>query len=131
MAIIGVSLARNADTAQRVVIEFSCDPSVAVNDVVYQSSAADETVLRFTNNTEVSQAIGVCIEKINATTCKVLVLGVVPGFTGLTRGGRIFLTDTGTLSNVKPSAGYLHNLGVAISATEILFIPNNIRVMQT
>jgi hypothetical protein len=130
MAIVGVSLARNADTAQRVVIQFSCDASTAVGNPVYQSSIDDQTVIPVTTNSSVSQVIGVCIEKINATTARILILGIASGYTGLTKGGRIFLSTTGTLSNTRPLTGYIHNLGVAISATEILFVPNNIRVLQ-
>lgn len=130
MGIIGVALATNAQTAERVVLTLSCDASTVVGDTVYQSSAADSTVIPATNNTVVNQVIGVCIEKINATTAKILVLGIVTGLSGLTRGDRIFLSTTGTLTNTKPGTGYLHNLGVALSSTEALFIPNNIRVLQ-
>lgn len=130
MAIIGVALARDADTAQRVVIQFACTASTAVNDVVFQSSGADQSVEPFVNNTVSNQALGICIEKINATTCKVLLLGIATGFSGLTRGARIFLSTTGTLSPTKPPTGYLQNLGIATSSTEAMFIPNNIKVLQ-
>lgn len=131
MAIIGVALATNAQTAERVVITSPCDPATVVGDVMFQSTVTDDTLLPCVNNTSVSQAIGVCTEKINATTCRVLILGRVSGFTGFVTGGRIFLSPTGKLTTTRPTSGYLHNLGVALSSTEALFIPNNIRVLQT
>lgn len=130
MAIIGVSLARNADTALRVVIGFACQAGLVTGDLVYQSSVDDKSVIKVPDNTLVAQTIGVCLEKPTTTTCKILVLGVVDGQTGLTKGGRIFLSTTGTLTTTKPATGYLHNLGVAVSATEALFIPNNVRLLQ-
>lgn len=127
MAIIGVALARNAETAQRVVITFSCDNSLSVGDVVYQSLMADQTVVKIIDNYQVNQAIGICVEKPASTTAKILVLGIAEGFSGLTTGGRIYLSSSGSITTTKPTSGYLHNLGVAVSATDILFIPNNIR----
>lgn len=128
MAIIGVALAKNADTATRIVIPFSCDSSLAVGDLVFESSSVDKKVEKAVDNFGVPQVFGICVEKPDTTTAKILILGIATGFTGLTRGGRIFLSATGSLTTTKPSTGYLHNLGVAVSSTEVMFIPNNIRV---
>lgn len=131
MAIIGVALARNADTAQRIVINFQCDAGANVGDFVYQSSAADNKVTSITDNTLVNQTIGIIDSKPQATVASVLILGSKDGFSGLTRGDRIFISTSGTATTTKPTTGYLHNIGVALSATEILFIPNNIRTKLT
>jgi hypothetical protein len=130
MAIIGVALARNAQTARAVVIPFSCEASASTGSLVYQDPLNDNKVLENTNNTIVNQTIGVLIEKPSATSCNVLVLGIAQGFSGLTVGDRIFLSTTGTITQTPPTNGYLHNLGVAVSSSEILFIPNNIRVLR-
>jgi hypothetical protein len=131
MGIIGVALARNADNAKRILIPFSCLASVDVGDLVYQDSSVDERVNTAVDNTTVAQIIGVVYSKSQPTIANVLVLGVAEGFSGLSRGDRVFLSTSGTPTTTKPASGYLHNLGVAISATDFLIIPNNIRVKLT
>lgn len=130
MAIIGVALATNAQTAERVIVTMSCDPSVVVGSLVYQSTSVDNLAIPATDNLGVPQVIGICTNKVNATTAKILLLGIVTGLSGFSVGARIFLSSTGTLTTTRPTTGYLHNLGVALSSTEALFIPNNIRVLQ-
>ena len=131
MAIIGVALARDADTAQRVVLTFTCHPSTTVGNVCAQDLVTPNFVFPLVNNSTSNHAIGVCQEKINATTCRLLILGVVTGWSGLTTGAKLFLSTSGTLVTTKPATGFAHNLGVALSSTEGLFVPNNIRVMQS
>lgn len=130
MAIIQVALARNAENAQRVLIEFSCLSSVAINDLVYMDSSNPETVITATGHTHLNQIIGVVFSKPQTTIARVLVLGLASGFSSFTVGGRVFLSETGVPTTTRPttSPGYLHNLGVAVSSTDFLFIPNNIRV---
>jgi hypothetical protein len=131
MGIIGVALARNADNAKRILIPFGCDVTVAVGDFVYQDSATDEWVKTATNNTLVSQVIGVVYAKPQAQIASVLILGIAEGFSGLITGSRVFLSPTGTPTNTRPTSGFVHNLGVAVSETDFLLIPNNIRVKLT
>ena len=53
------------------------------------------------------------------------------GYSGLTLGSKIFLSDTGTVTHTKPTNGYLQILGVAASDEGILFIPNSVRTKLT
>lgn len=130
MAIIGVALARKAETAKEIVIPFDCEASASINDLVYQDPANDKKVLVNTDNTLVYQTIGIIKEKPSPTSANVLILGIFDGFTGLTRSTKVFLQTDGTAGQTLPTTGYVHNLGVAVSETEILFIPNNIRVLR-
>jgi hypothetical protein len=127
MSIIGVALARNAETARKVILSFQCESTAAVGDLVYIDPSTANKVLSNTDNTLVNQTIGVIDSKPQATICEVMVLGIKAGYSSLTVGSRVFLSSTGGVTQTKPIAGYLHNLGVAVSSTEVLFIPNNLR----
>lgn len=127
MAIIGVALARNAETARKVILRFQCESSANVGDLVYQDTSNDAKVLVNTNNSLVQQTIGIIDSKPDAQLAEVMILGVKSGYSGLTRGGRVFLSTSGSVTTTMPTSGYLHNIGVAISESDILFIPNNIR----
>ena len=127
MAIIGVALARNADTARKIIIRFQCDTSANVGDFVYQDPSNDTKVLVNSDNNQTSPTIGVIDSKPDTQIAEVLVLGVKAGFSGLSRGGKVFLSSSGTATNTKPVNGYVHILGVATSSSEMLVIPNSIR----
>ena len=131
MAIIGVALARNAENAQRILIPFACSVSAAIGDLVYQNPSVNESVIVAADNTQIQQIIGVIYAKPQPTIASVLILGIAEGFSSFTVGGRVFLSATGTPTTTRPSAGFLHNLGVAISPSEFLIVPNNIRVKLT
>lgn len=128
MAIIGVALANNANNAERILLSFSCYSSLAPGDLVYQDNAVDEFVIKAESNALVNQVIGICYSKPSPNTARVLILGVYEGYSGLTTGARGFVSVTGTITHTLPSSGYRHNLGIAVSSTGFLFIPNNIRV---
>lgn len=116
--------------ASSLVLEFDCEATAAVNDIVHQDSINDTKVIVNTNNTEVKPSIGVIIEKVTSTRCKVLILGIQAGYTGLSIGSKIFLDTNGTPTSTKPSTGYVQTLGIAVSATQIYFTPNATRVLQ-
>ena len=130
MAIIGVALARNAQTAKAIVIPFSCEASASIGDLVYPDPSTDLKVLVNTDNQEIEQTIGVILEKPASESANVIVLGIVTGYTSLTRGGKIFLSDSGTITQSPPATGYIQNLGVAVSETDILLQPSNERVLR-
>jgi hypothetical protein len=131
MAIIGVALARNAEESQRVVVAMSCDSSAAVGDLVYQDSVQPTKAVVATNNTTVNQVIGAIYSKGTPTTCKVITQGLIDVYSGLSVGGRVFLSTAGTLTQTPPSTGYVHNLGLAVSSSSVLFIANNVRVKRS
>lgn len=127
MAIIGVALARNAETARKVLYRFQCETSANVGDFVYQDPLVDEKVIANTDNQSVYQTIGVIDSKPDSQIAEVMLLGVRGGYSGLTRGAKVFLSSSGGATTTKPTSGYLHILGVAISSEDILLLPNNVR----
>lgn len=130
MGIIGVALAQNAQTAKEIILRFTCEATALPGDLVYQDQSNAKKVLVNTDNALTEQTIGVIKEKPGPTDANVLILGILPGFTGLTISGRIFLGTSGGITQTIPTTGYVHNLGLAVSETEILFIPSNERVKR-
>lgn len=130
MGIIGVALARQAETAREIVIPFTCLASAAVGDLVYQDPLNDKSVIVATSNTAQPQVFGVIKEKPGTTDANVLILGIVDGFSALAISGRVYLSTTGTITQTIPTTGFVHNLGFAVSETEVLFIPNNVRAKR-
>lgn len=131
MSFIQIALAQNADNAKRVIHTFNCEASLAIGDLVYIDPTDENKVLKPSDNTEESPVIGVCYAKSGDTVARILILGVQNGFTGLTSGSKIFLSASGGTSHSRPgSGGYEHILGVAVSSTEILFVPNMQRVWR-
>lgn len=119
-----------ASKASRVVLEFTCAASVAINDLVYQDSVNQSTAVECTDNTTVQPTIGVVIDKPTTTSCEVLVLGIQEGYTGLSIGSKIYLDTDGTVTTTKPSSGYMQVLGTAVATDTIFFLPNSQRVLQ-
>ena len=119
-----------ADAAASLVLEFDCEVSAAVNDIVHQDAISDTKVIVNVNNTETKPSIGVIVEKITTTRCKVLILGIQGGYSGLSIGDKIFLDTDGTPTSSKPGTGYIQTLGIAVSASQIYFTPNATRVLQ-
>lgn len=117
-------------SATRVELEFDCEGTTVVDDIVYIDPTTDTKVLTNTNNTTAQASIGVVIRKITATRCVVLTLGIHGGYTGLTIGSKAFLGADGSVTQTKPPAGYVQTLGTSVSTTEIFFLPNTTRVLQ-
>jgi hypothetical protein len=130
MAIIGVGTARRAETAKEVVIPFDCETTAQTLDLVRLDPTAANKVLSLTTNTTLEHCIGIIKEKPSPTSANVLILGRISGFTGLSEAQKVFLSPSGTITQNLPTTGYVHILGHATSEEEILFIPNNIRVLR-
>lgn len=130
MAVIGVALARNAQTARAIVLPFTCESTTNVGDIVYPDPINDLKVLSNTNNSIIQQSIGVVLEKSSPTDCKVVVCGLVGGYSGLSRGGKIYLSTSGTITQSPPATGYLQQLGVAVSEVDVLLNVNWERVKR-
>lgn len=129
---IQIALATNAENAKRVLHTFNCYSSLNVGDPVHIDPSTNNFVLKPADNFSSQKIIGVVYQKIGTTTARVILLGVMGGFSSLTLGATVFLSDSGTLSQTRPTNnGYLQNLGIAVSDTEILVIPNNVRVKLT
>jgi len=127
MGIISVALAVNARRAEKIVINFACDSGAQVGDLVYADTVTDNKVITLINNTSVRHVIGVIQGKQQPTVAEVLLLGTLDGFSGLTKGYKVWVSPSGTPTTTQPTSGYLHQIGTAISSTEILFVSNQIR----
>lgn len=127
MAIIGVALARNAETARKILIRFQCETTASVGDFVHLDPFNNQKVLVSSDNTSVYQTIGIIETKPDTQLAEVLILGVIGGFTSLARAQSVFLGTSGEATTTKPTTGYLHILGIAVSDTEVLITPNRIR----
>lgn len=112
-----------AKTAPKVIL-MACNPSAAVRDLVYQDTSVDMKAIVASNNTATEPVIGIILDKPSSTTANVLILGIVSGYSGLTRGSKLFLGIGGTFTHAAPTSGYVQPLGVALSSTQVLFIPS-------
>lgn len=108
-----------------------CLSSAQVGDLVMESSTIVNRVDVVTNNLDVRPVFGIIIQKTSSTECIVLLFGVVGGFSGLVKGNKIFLSNSGGLTSTPPTTGYLQSLGVAKEESVIDFIPNMQRVRRT
>jgi hypothetical protein len=127
MGIISVALAVNAQRAEKIVINFACDSGAQVGDLVYADTVTDNKVISITDNNSVRHVIGIIEGKQQATVAQVLIVGTLDGFSGLTKGYKVWISHSGVPTTTKPTSGYLHQIGTAISSTEILFISNQVR----
>jgi hypothetical protein len=130
MAIIGVALAQNAETARKVIIKFQCLASANVGELVYIDPSNADKVLVQTGNTLANHTIGAIDSKPQATFAEVIVLGVRGGYSGLTIGAKVWLSPSGSVTTTMPTNGYKHPLGMAVSSTEVLFIPTSVKVLS-
>lgn len=130
MSIIGVALARNADTARKIILSFQCVASANVGDLVYIDPSNPNKVLVQTGNTLSNHTIGVIDTKPQATIAEVMVLGIKQGYSGLSTGQKVWLSTSGTVTTTMPTTGYKHPLGIATSSTDVLFIPTSVKVLS-
>lgn len=108
----------------------NCLVSATIGDLVMESSTTINTVDVVTDNTDIRPVFGIIISKPTTTTCVILLLGVIAGFGGLTKGRKIYLSTSGSLTSTPPTTGYLQSLGVAKESDEIDFYPNMQRVKR-
>ena len=103
------------DTVQQVLTQstqkiYNCAPTVAVNDVVYGTNF--NSVATNTNNTIDIPSLGVVIEKVSSILARVLSYGpceiILPG---LLANKKVFLDTDGTLTNTRPTTGWLQFMG--------------------
>lgn len=116
--------------ATSLVIQKTCDSSAVVGDIVMYTTTNDENVDVSTTNSDVRPSIGIIIEKVDATTAKIMIMGEFSGASGLTPGKKIFLSTTGDLTSIPPTTDYLQCMGIAISTTTFLFSPQIQRVKR-
>lgn len=115
-----------------VIIEYVCDIAAQVGDLVYLSTTVDNRVVVAEDNLN-GPVIGVVNDKPSDMLAGVKVTGLLSGLSGLTRGKRIYVSGTGTITttpNDTPGIGYMQVLGVASSSSEAYFKPEHVRVKR-
>ena len=106
----------------------ACDASLAVGDLVCESSSIINGVDKVTSNSETRDVIGYVIGKPDATTASILTKGIISGLSGLTKAGRVYLSSSGGITASLPANGYIKTLGQAIDADKIDFDPSITKV---
>lgn len=104
--------------------EYTCAADIAVNDVVFVSEA-NTVALADGNDSAKRPALGIVVYKKTtaATTCKVVFMGEVDTFTGLTAGATYYLSNTaGDLTATAPTPS-AQAVGVAKNATTLVLLP--------
>lgn len=118
------------DKAKSIVETRSCLVSANVGDLVVESETIFNMVDTVSDNTELRPVFAIIVSKPTSTACEILILGQVTGFSGLTKGHKVFLSETGGLTSTPPTTGYLQSLGVAKETDTVDFNPNSQRVLR-
>lgn len=118
------------DKAKSIVETRNCLASANVGDLVVESDVIFDMVDTVTDNTDLRPVFAMIISKPSSTTCEILILGQVTGFSGLNKGYKVFLSETGGLTSTPPTTGYMQSLGVAKESDTVDFNPNSQRVLR-
>jgi len=110
------------------LIKRSCDASLAIGDLVFESNSISNGVDKVVNNKDVRSVLGYVTEKPTSTTAMILTKGIITGLSGLTKTGKVYLSSSGGFTNTIPTGGYLQVLGHAIDSDQFDFNPINTKV---
>lgn len=124
------SAADPIDAVEAVDIEYACNVTTAVGDVVIFSTITVGKVDELTSNVYGDLALGIVKTKTSTITCVVRLFGELSGFSGLSPGRRVFVGTGGAPTTTKPATGHLQIIGKATSATEILVNAAGQKVIQ-
>ena len=120
-------------SADNVEVMANSASAVAVKDAVYLSSAG--TVAKASATTTAQPVLGIVIELVSSTQCRVLTRGQVDAFsTGMTTGTAYYLSETAGALQTTPvlaSGKLAQYVGVAASATALLVEPQNMSLSGT
>jgi hypothetical protein len=108
----------------------ACDASLAVGDLVCESSSITDGVDKVTSNAETRDVIGWVMSKPTSTTAEILFQGTISGLSGLTKAGKVYLSASGGFGNAMPSSGYIKILGHAVDADQLDFNPVNTKIKR-
>lgn len=122
---------QNNTSAKNITQVRNCLASVDVLDLVVESNSIVNGVDSVVDNNDIRPVMGVVIKKISDTRCEVLLLGTVGGFTGLTKGSKVFLNTDGTVTSNIVTTGYLQTLGTARDVDTVDFNPQINRVKRS
>jgi len=117
-------------SAQSIVRTYGCSSTTIIGDLVYFNPSVGESVLPESGNVNVNPVIGIVINKLSIEVCEVMLQGVMTGFLGLSIGKKVFLSNSGFITDSVVTSGYLQSLGVASDDDTISFNPNYTRVLR-
>jgi len=131
----------SSDPAGASTVEFvaDCPASVVVDDLVYVTGPAISGVIQvdIVDVTLVAKmpAIGIVIEKITSTSCRVLTQGEVTPTLTLVPGKRYFAGASGSLAVAMPTPAtsgiaFSQPVGYAIDTNRLLFDPEKIPIIR-
>ena len=112
-------------------IERDCDAGAAVGNLVYDSLTLDDYVDIANDNVDSRSVIGIIVEIPEVGRAIICTKGQISGLSGLTKAGKVFLSDTGGLSTILPDEGYLQILGRASDSGVLNFNPINTKILRT
>lgn len=122
-------------------VEFvaDCPVPVAVDDLVYVTGPSVLGVVQvgivdITDRAKMP-AIGIVIEKMTSTSCRVLTQGEVSSTITLIPGKRYFASDTGSITEIRPipavgGIAFVQPVGYAIDTNRLLFDPEKIPIIS-
>jgi hypothetical protein len=118
--------------AKTVISNFNCEATAVVGDVVHVSEFDNNTVITNVDNLHSRPTIGILIEKLSATECKVLTHGKwTQSYLGLEKGKKVFLSVSGSLTTTPPNTGYVQVVGLCYEEDKIFVNPSKERVKRT
>ena len=119
-----------ATAAEKVARDRDCASSLAVSDLVWESSATPGNVDECTNNTDKRRVIGICIEKVSSTVGKIMFSGEISGLSGLTNTQKVYCSDVGVITSTLPPTGYVQTLGDAGGTGLVDFNPSHNQILR-
>lgn len=111
-------------TSDNVEVFTNASGQVAVGDAVYINGVG--SVAKAANTVTDQEAIGLVLQVVDLTNCKVITRGLIEGvLTGATANTRYYLGSTaGGLTTTKPSgSSFAQVVGIAVNATDLLVLP--------
>jgi len=117
--------------ADKIIETYICETHAEVGDVVYFSDDTNSKVEINTNNEVIYPSVGIIIEKITTTNCRVLMFGECDTtYSGLVKGKKVFLDTDGTPTSTPPTEGYVQCLGVCYGEDKLFVKPSVERVKR-
>ena len=114
-----------------IVNNYNCDTTLAIGNLVYFSTAVEESVIKLINNRNVNFAIGIVEEKLTDTTCKVLHYGIsLNNYANILLGKKVYLGSNGLPTSTLPNNGYIQVLGTTMYSNILFFNPITTKIKR-
>jgi len=123
--------AGTAGEAEKIVITRNCSSGASSGDLVYESQSISNGVDVSNGNSDDRNIVGIILSKPTSTTCKVLFEGTYNvSLSGLSKGQKIYLSSSGTITSTAPTSNYVQILGNAIDSDSVNFKPSQIKTKR-